>query len=411
MVDHRHIQLVLRPDDGVWVCALARKEQIFQRRGVIFGQQFSLRVCPLDRPERCRRGEQHLDLVILDHPPENPGIRGANRLALEQHSGTAHNQWRIDDIGMADNPAYVRCRPVNLARLCVIDIGHRPAKRDGMSTIVAHHPLGLAGCPGCIENIERVCCLDRYRCQRLCPFMCRIPLQITSGDQISLQGRALVNHTGLRLVAGQFDCLIQQRLVGDDPPRLMAAGCADNGLWLCVINPLGQFGSGEATKHDRMHRTEARTAQHGDKRLGDHRHIDDYPVTLVDPKPRQHASKQRRRCLQLGKTHGRGAVSDWRIIDDRLLVTAAGSNMPVDGIVAGIQLAIREPSAEGRVGRVQRTGWRCHPVYGFGRVEPEPFTVRLRLLIEITICRHCISFVRTPSWVPGACLPGTGPRI
>ncbi len=50
------------------------------------------RILLLDRPERGRRGEQHLDAVLGDDPPERAGVGRADRLALVEHGGGAGEQ-------------------------------------------------------------------------------------------------------------------------------------------------------------------------------------------------------------------------------------------------------------------------------------------------------------------------------
>ena len=57
-----------------------------------------------------------LTLVLRDHSPEGPGVRGSNWLALEQDGGSPHKKRGIDYVGMADDPAHIRSGPVNITR-------------------------------------------------------------------------------------------------------------------------------------------------------------------------------------------------------------------------------------------------------------------------------------------------------
>ena len=350
VVDHRHTKLVLRPDDGVRVCALTGQEQMLQRRGVILFQEFAVRVGTFYRPESGWRGEQHLDPMIPDHPPEHPGIRGADGLALEQYGRTSRDQRRVDDIGMPDHPADVRRRPIDVTRIDVIDVRHRPLQRHRMPAIVAHHALWLAGRPGSVEDIKRVRGLDRHRRHLINALMRRVPFHITPVDKIGHQRLALIDHAGIRFVGGQLDRFIQKRLVGDNAVRFMPAGRADDGLWRGIIDPLGKFGGGKPAKDNRMHRAKTRASQHRHHRLGDHRHIDDDPVTGTDTKPPQHAGEPRRGGLQLGIGQRARIAGDRRVVDDRLLLASSGGDMPVDSIVTGVHLAIGKPAMKGWLG-------------------------------------------------------------
>ena len=196
VINDRNAKLVLRPQNGVGVGPLAGKKQMPQARGVVPRKKFRVRVGPFDGAESGRRGEENLHFVFGNHPPEHPGIRGADGLSLEQDGGAAGDQRRIDDVGMADHPADVRGGPVHIARVRVVDVRHGPLQRHRVAAIVADHALRLAGGARGVENIERVCRLHRHRGQRFGPFMRRMPFQVTPGDKVRLQRFALIDNTG-----------------------------------------------------------------------------------------------------------------------------------------------------------------------------------------------------------------------
>ena len=97
-----------------------------------------------------------LDPVLGDDPPERAGVGGADRLALVEHGRGADDQRRVDDVGVADDPADVGGRPPHLAGVDVVDVRHRPGHRDRVAAVVAHDPLRLAGGAGGVEDVERV---------------------------------------------------------------------------------------------------------------------------------------------------------------------------------------------------------------------------------------------------------------
>ena len=326
--------------------------------------------------------------MLGDDPPEHAGVGRSDGLAFKQHRRATGDQRRIDDVGMADHPADVRCGPVNLAGMGVIDVRHGPLQRHRMAAIVADHALGLAGGAGGVEYVERVGRLHRHRGQWLDPFMGGMPFQVTALDQISLQRLALVDHTVIRLVRGQLDGLVQKRLVGHDPVRLVPAGRADDGFRGGIVDPLCQLGRGKAAEHHRMHGAKARASEHRHDCLGNHRHVDDDPVARRDTQLLQHAGKARRGILQLGIGHGRRVACDRRVIDDRLLLSAAGRDMTVDGIVAGVHLAIGKPAMKRGLRGIQSLGRCLVPVDGLGSLHPECLDIRLRGRVKIPVICH-----------------------
>ena len=159
--------LSLRPDDGVGIGPLAGEEQVAQRREVVVRSTcVALRILALDRPERRRRGEEALDPVLGDHPPEGAGVGRADRLALEDDRRRPDEQRRVADVGMPDHPADVRRRPEHVAGLDVVDVPHRPGERHHVAGVGPHHALGLAGGAGGVEDVERIDAADRHAGRR-----------------------------------------------------------------------------------------------------------------------------------------------------------------------------------------------------------------------------------------------------
>ena len=186
MIDHRNLQQVLRPFDGVGIGALAGEEQRAEFRQIVFADELAFRVFLLDRAEGGRRGEQRDRAVLGDHAPERAGIRRADRLALVKDRGAAVKQRRIDDVGMPDHPADIGRAPIHFARLDAVEIFHRPFQRDHVAAMVAHHAFRNAGRARGVENVERIgrehrhaigglLVLHRFRAQRR-------PVVIAAGD-------------------------------------------------------------------------------------------------------------------------------------------------------------------------------------------------------------------------------------
>ncbi len=117
MIDDRHLEYLLRPPDRVGIGALAGQKQRAEIGEIVFADELAVRILLLDGPERGGRSEQRCHAVLADHPPEGAGVRRADGLAFIDDRCAAMQQRRVDDVGVADYPADVGCRPEYLPGL------------------------------------------------------------------------------------------------------------------------------------------------------------------------------------------------------------------------------------------------------------------------------------------------------
>ncbi len=136
---------------------LPSEEEVAKRRHRVFRCKFAVRVLFLDGADRSRGGEQGLDTVLRDHPPERAGVRGAYGLALVEHGRGAHQQRRVHDVGVSDHPADIGGGPPHLTGRDVVHVRHRPAQGDGVAAVVAHDPLRLTRRTRGVEDVQRIC--------------------------------------------------------------------------------------------------------------------------------------------------------------------------------------------------------------------------------------------------------------
>ncbi len=280
MVDHRHAQLRLGPEQRVGVAALAGEEQGAQRGEIVPADEGPFRVLLLDRAKGGGGGEQHRHLVLGDHSPEGARVRGANRLAFVDDGGVAVQQRRVADVAVAHDPAHVRGRPIDFARLDTVDVAHGPEQRGGVAAMVADDPLGLAGRARGVEDVERVGGLDRHAVDRMSGLDNFGPIQVAAGSQLGRHLRPLQDDGVPGLVRGSLDRAVEQRFVRDDLGTLDAARGRDDQDRLGVVDAGRELVGGKAAEHHRMDGADAGAGEHGDQRLGHHRHVDDDPVAL-----------------------------------------------------------------------------------------------------------------------------------
>src|SRR4029079_9873011 len=98
----------------------------------------------------------------------------------------------------------------------------------------------------------------------------------------------------------------------------------------------GKLARGETAEYDRMNRADARAGEHADRRLEDHRHVEDDAIALHDAKIAQHGSKHLRLVHQAVIVDGALHPGERRIVDDRRLLAPPRHDVTVDGIEAGV---------------------------------------------------------------------------
>ena len=388
VIDHRLAELVARPEQGVRVATLAGKEQRIHAREIVFLQVLAFRVFFLDRTERGRCGEQHLHAVFLDHAPERARVRGADRLAFVHHGGAAGEQRRVHDVAVADDPADVRGSPVHITGLDVVDVLHGPVHGHGVTAVVTHHAFRLTGGAGGVEDVQRIGRLDRHAIGGRCGFGGGGPVDVAAFDHRSGCLRARVDHALARLVGGNLDRLVEQRLVLDHAVRLDAAGGRDDDFRLRVIHAGCQLVGREAAEHHRVDRAQARACQHGNRSFRDHRHINQYAVALLHALIAQHAGEFGDCLGQLRVGISALAVGDRGIVDQRQLITAAGFDVTIQRVVSGVEQAAAEP-ARHRLGiQIQDLVPGFVPVQLGSCFAPECLWVLQGLLVKLLILAH-----------------------
>ena len=142
----------------------------------------------------------------------------------------------------------------------------------------------------------------------------------------------------------------------------------------------------------------ARTRQHRDDRLGDHRHVDEHAVALADPAlDAQRRGKGLDLCVQLGVGDRPRVPADDRFVHDGIPVTVTSFEVAVKHLVGHVERAVGKPSVKGRIGRVQCDGWRLVPVERAARVvEPEVATCIRRRGIAF---ERIVVFAAVPTFV------------
>src|SRR5262245_41970160 len=102
----------------------------------------------------------------------------------------------------------------------------------------------------------------------------------------------------------------------------------------------------KATKDYRVDRPESRNGKHGDDGLRDHRHIDDNAIASPNTQRSKSAGTLGDTGLELLECEGLDGVRDRAVVNQRDLVAATTHDVPIDGVIAGIDFTPHKPSVE-----------------------------------------------------------------
>ncbi len=347
MVHHRNTQDLTRPAVRIRVQPLAGRKEGAQGGGVVPGQLCRLGISLADRAQGRGRREQDVDLVVLHHAPECPRIRGPHRLALVEDRGGTGQQRAINNVGMAHHPADVGRRPHHVTRTDVVDVRHGPAERDRMAAVVPHHALGRAGGARGVEDVEGVGCCDVHGCRGGGLIHTPVPVEPARVPGSCLHKAFPVLDNDRRLpCAGEFERFGNRGQILHPARGLNPAGRRDDRGRAGILDAGSKLLGRESAEDHRMHRPEPRRRQHRDGGLGNHGHVDDHPVPFADSLRAQHTREPRHKAGQFGVTVRALNPQHRGVVDECSLVPAAGLNVAVQGVVAGVEHAVRKPAEQ-----------------------------------------------------------------
>lgn len=81
-----------------------------------------------------------------------------------------------------------------------------------------------------------------------------------------------------------LQALVDQRLVVNDPGRLFPCVGADHQLRIAVLDAVCQLVRREPAEYDNVSRSDSRAGVDGDQAFNGHGHVDDNPISRLNPK-------------------------------------------------------------------------------------------------------------------------------
>ena len=300
-----------------------------------------------DRAQRGGRGVQDGDAEIVDHAPVATRI-GIHRRGLEHHGGGAVRERAVEDVRVPGHPADVGRTAIDVT---VAMVEHEFVRERGVDHVAAgrvQHALGLPGAARGVEDEQRILgAHPRHGARAALATHLLVEPQVASGVHRDLGRGAARDEHGLD--HGQtLDGLVGDRLERDRLAAAQPLVRGDDDLAAGIEDAIAQGFRGEATEHDRMHRTDARARQHRVCGLGDHRHVDADAIALAHAVREQHVREPTDLVLELTVAHvpiGAGLVTGPQ--DRGLLATRV--EMTIDAVEAGVESATQIPAEVDRI--------------------------------------------------------------
>lgn len=281
------------------------------------------------------------DVVLLDNVPVS-GEVGVGGRALENDCGDTQKQGGVDDVGVASDPADVTTAEVTVALVDIEDVlaGQGSAKQIAGGGV--HDTLWLSGRARSVEEEKGVLRIHGLRGNVAGPLLdLVVPPQITAGDHVNVGAGAAVDED-VADVGALLQGIVDNLLGADELATSLAFVGGDDEPGLGIKDTVPESVGGEAGKDNGVDGADTNTGQDGDDGLGDHGHVDGDGVTLLNAGLLQDPG-------DLGDVAEKLAVGDVAAIVDLVGLVDEGDavgvlvSMAVDGVVAGVELALYEP--------------------------------------------------------------------
>ena len=143
---------------------------------------------------------------------------------------------------------------------------------------------------------------------------------------------------------------------------------------------------GKASEHHGVDQADPSTGQHGDRRLGHHRHVNDDPVSLSSALALENTGKARHLIEQVAIAEDLDCLGDRAVINESGLLGPAVCHLTVQGVVASVDDASGEPTVKARPRCIEHLVPFLVPMNRFRRIRPEAFGIVLPPRVDFIVC-------------------------
>src|SRR5271157_5478765 len=308
------------------------------------------------------RGVEDVDVEPLGDAPGPPRV-GVSRHALVNNTGRRQSQRPVDDVGVARDPTNVRHAPVHVLWMYVLDILGGPGHVSEVPAYAVLGGLGLARRAAGVHEEEDPLRRHDHRVHALATeFTQQIVDEEVAPVHHGRPRRVLPRQPPpdehlVHLLPGllrDIDRHVGIRLVVVESAVAVVGVHRDDDVALGVGDPVAAGVARKAAEHDRVDDPQSGASEHGDRQLRDHRHVDGDPVPRLEARE---VTQQRGKLVDADEQILVGYSEGWLLLglghEDQGGLVAVLGEVPIDAVVAGVDLASDEPLPARGVARVQ----------------------------------------------------------
>ena len=244
---------------------------------------------------------------------------------------------------MPGDPADVRRAPVDIFIAQIEDVLAGDVRTQQVTAGRVQDALGFAGGPARIENEERVLTIEGHRRTGGTDVVqFPVPPHIAAFLDMDVVSRAAKDDHLADRVRTRGKGVIHILLQRHDLAPAIAAIRRNHERGLGIGDAILDRFRAEPAEDHRVHRADPGTGEHGDGRLGNHRHINQNAVAFFNFVPLQHVGEKADFPVKLLVSE-RPLFARLPFPQDRGLVLASRAEMPVEAVFGDIQLSADEP--------------------------------------------------------------------
>ena len=309
------------------------------------------------------RGVEDVDIQALGDSPY-PARVGVGRDTFVEDAGRSQRQRTVNNIGVARDPADVGHAPVNILGMNVLDVfgGTGHIREVAASAVLA--AFGLSGAAAGVHEEQRRLRIhgdgrhdltrvigEHFVNPEIAPFHKRRSRRTLAG--VPAPDQDLVHH--MAFLFGKVQRDVGGRFVVEHLAVAIVTIHRDQDVAGGIGGAQAASLAAEAPKHNRVNHSQAGAGQHGDRQLGNHRHMNGDAVSALQA---AEIAQQRREFIHshiefaIGDGYGRFGFR-LRYKDQSGFVLVLGE-VPVHAVVRGVDLAAHEPLPERRIAGVKR---------------------------------------------------------
>src|SRR5215469_2162779 len=329
-------EMGLRPAPGFGIQGLPGTRDYFEAGEVVLRR---ILISVSHEHAQGRGRSEHLGhTVALDDLPGGAGVREIDGAFAKQSSG-AGAERRINDIGVADDPADVGGAPEDVALADIEEVFEMVGGADHVSTVNMQDALGLAGRAGGVKQKQRILGVHFFggtigrKLEQI--------VEVNLAGASDLGSAAGIEHDFLDAIEG-VEGFVDDGLQRNGFAAAESDITGDYNPGLGVDNTIAQSGVAESGIDDGVDYTDAGAGQHGDGTLDGERHVNDNAVALMKAQRFQTIGEAADLAVQLSiGDDSLGAVLAEP--DERYTIAAVRVDMAIEGVERDIGFGADEP--------------------------------------------------------------------